>query len=204
MKTLRIVSSVALAAAIAVGATGCNLIAPQGTTEVYAPSDGVDVNLSGVDVRNILLVEDDSGQNFNVVFTGVNSGEAPALLRITFTSGNAEASGDFQLEVGSTSFGNPSSEIAPTLVTLPGAQAGGTVEAYFEVAGGGTQKLEVPIVDGTLEEYRDYVLSPSQLRALEQEQLETGERSMPGEVAEVADTNVEVKIEGEDEAEASE
>ena len=52
LKIRRIASSVALAAALALGATGCGLIAPQGTTEQYAPSDGIDVSLEGVEIRN--------------------------------------------------------------------------------------------------------------------------------------------------------
>ena len=52
----RIVSSVALAAVIALGATGCSLIAHQGTLTPYAPSDGIDANADAVEVRNLLLV----------------------------------------------------------------------------------------------------------------------------------------------------
>lgn len=171
MKIRRIASSVALAAALALGATGCSLIAPQGTTEPYAPSDGIDVNLEGVDIRNLLLVADESGENFNVVFTAVNGGDAPALVRITFVAegGSAEASADFLVEPGLTAFGNPEGDIVPTLVSIQGAVAGGTANAYFEVSGGAEVNREVPVLDGTLPEYRDYVISASQLRAIEKQ-----------------------------------
>ncbi len=177
MKIRRIASSVALAAALALGATGCGLIAPQGTTEQYAPSDGIDVSLEGVEIRNLLLVADESGENFNVVFTGVNSGDTPALLRITFVAdAGSEASGDFMLAPGLNSFGNPDGEVAPTLVSIKGAVAGATVNTYFEVSGGAEVNRQVPVLDGTLAEYRPYVLSASQLRAeKKQAEAEAGE-----------------------------
>ena len=169
MKTRRIASSLVLAAALALGASGCSLIAPQGTLEPYAPSDGVDVTIENIAVRNLLLIADESGENFNVVFTGVNNTADDAIVRITFVKGSSEASADFNLAPGSTSFGNPEGETAPQLVSISDLQAGETVEAYFEVAGGGEAKYMVPVLDGTLAEYQQYVLSKSQLRKLEQQ-----------------------------------
>lgn len=169
MKTRRIASSLALAAALALGATGCSLIAPQGTLEPYAPSDGVDVTIENIAVRNLLLIADESGENFNVVFTGVNNSADDAIVRITFVNGSNEASADFNLAPGSTSFGNPDSDVAPQLVSIAGLKAGATVEAFFEVAGGGETQYKVPVLDGTLAEYQQYVLSTSQLRKLEKQ-----------------------------------
>lgn len=175
MKTRRIASSLVLAAALALGATGCSLIAPQGTTTPYAPSDGVDVNIENIAVRNLLLVADATGENFNVVFTGVNNTAEDAIVRITFVKGSSEASADFDLAPGSTSFGNPDGDVAPQLVSLADLEAGATVEAYFEVAGGGEAKYMVPVLDGTLAEYQQYVLSKSQLRKLEKQAEEDSE-----------------------------
>lgn len=177
MKTRRIASSLALAAALALGATGCSLIAPQGTLEPYAPSDGIDVTIDKIAVRNLLLIEDASGKNFNVVFTGVNNTTEDAIVRMTFVTESTEASTDFALAPGLTSFGNPDGEFAPQLVSLPGVKAGTVVEAYFEVAGGGEAKYEVPVLDGTLAEYENYVISKSQMRALEADANENDEDS---------------------------
>ncbi|MCW2288849.1 DNA modification methylase [Leucobacter luti] len=156
---IRIASSIAIAAALALGATGCSLIAPQGTLKPYAPSDGVDVNVSGIDVRNIMLIADESGENFNVVFGSVNLTEAEQELAISFTSeGSQKARAEFTIPTGNTLFGNPAGEETPVLVTIPGAVPGATVDAYFQKAGAEEVKYEVPVLDGTLAEYRDYVL----------------------------------------------
>ena len=174
MKTRRIASSIALAAAVALGATSCGLMVPQNTTQTYAPSDGIDVNVGDLMVRNLMLIADESGKNFNVVFTGVNNAADSGLLRITFVSddGAAEASADFLLEQGITVFGDPNGDVAPVLVTIPNLKPGATVKAYFEGASGSEElSRQVPVLDGSLFEYADYVLSPSQLVAEEDVEL---------------------------------
>ncbi|QZY53008.1 DNA modification methylase [Leucobacter tenebrionis] len=156
---IRIASSVALAAALALGATGCSLIAPQGTLEPYAPSDGRDVSTEHVDVRNIMLVADETGENFNVVFSAVNRSGSDQQLTINFVGeGSASASAEFDVPEGNTRFGNPEGEQTPVLVALPGVEVGSTVTAYFQVAGTPEVEYEIPVLDGTLAEYRDYVL----------------------------------------------
>lgn len=159
MKT-RIASSIAIAAAIVLGATGCGLVAPQGTTDPYAPSDGIEASFSSVDIRNLLLVVSEDGENFNVVFTGVNAGTSPVQLRMTFVTknGSSEATADFIIESGIQPFGSPDGDNEPVFVSLPGVAAGDTVQAYLQVPGSEDIERQVPVLDGTLAEYRDYVL----------------------------------------------
>src|SRR5699024_7846060 len=90
---------------------------------------------------------------------------------ITFVAenGSTEASADFEIEPGTTIFGDPEGDVPPTLVSIPKLIPGATVDAFFEVAGGGEVNRAVPVLDGTLAEYKSFVLSPSQLRALEEE-----------------------------------
>lgn len=156
---IRIASSIALAAALALGATGCSLIAPQGTLEPYAPSDGVDVNVEGIDVRNIMLIADETGENFNVVYTAMNRTGQEQALTMSFVAENGDkASADFTVPAGTTAFGNPAGEVAPVLVSMPGVVIGSTVSAYFQLAGAPEVEYNVPVLDGTLVEYQDYVL----------------------------------------------
>lgn len=188
MKTRRIASSLALATALALGATGCSLIAPQGTLEPYAPSDGIDVTIENIAIRNLLLIADATGENFNVVFTGVNKTTSDAIVRMTFVSDSTEASTDFLLAPGLSAFGNPDGEFVPQLVSLPSVRAGDTVEAYFEVAGGGEAKFEVPVLDGTLVEYENYVISKAQHRSFEAAaEKEAAAQSKTGEAAATTD-----------------
>lgn len=158
MKT-RIASSVALAAALVLGMTGCSLISEVATSTPYAPSDGVDVTVGDVDLRNVMLIADETGENFNVVFGAVNRTGGDQEVSITFTGEGAQtASADFTVPGGSSLFGNPDGESAPVLVTLDGVAAGQTVEAYFQITGDSEQTHNVPVLDGTLQEYQPYVL----------------------------------------------
>lgn len=156
---IRIASSIALAAALALGATGCSLIAPQGTAVPYAPSDGVDVNIEGIDVRNILLIADETGENFNVVFTAMNrTGQDQNVAMSFVTDGSESARAEFAVPTGTTAFGNPAGDVPPVLVSVPGLKTGTTITTYFQLAGAPEVEHNVPVLDGTLLEYRDYVL----------------------------------------------
>lgn len=160
---IRTASAVALAAGLALSATGCSLIAPVATQKPYAPSDGVDVTVDGADVRNLMLIADESAENFNVVFSGVNTGPGDIPLTINFIDAtDATASAEFLLGPGSTLFGEPEGEEPPQLVPLSDVAPGDTVTAFFQVPGADEVEYEVPVLDGTLAEYEAYVIDPEQ------------------------------------------
>lgn len=158
---IRIAAAIALAAGVALGASGCSLIAAQGTNVAYAPSDGVEISAHGVDLRNIILVADENGENFNLVFTAVNTTGQPAPVSVSMAADNSTATLDFVVPAGTTSFGNPDEGQDVIMVTLPGLEAGATVKSYFTVNGESDLLEYVPALDGTLLEYRDYVLAPA-------------------------------------------
>ena len=178
MKKTRIASSLALAAAIAIGATGCAMFAPQGTTDAYAPSDGIDVNIEGLQVRNLMLIGDAAAENFNVVFSAVNTTASPQKLNIDFTGadGAALASAAFTVQPGGQQFGDlqattetmivddsatsqSGSSASPNvqIISIPGLKVGATVTAYLQIAGGQDVQRQVPVLDGTLAEYQRFV-----------------------------------------------
>lgn len=154
---LRIVSAAVLAAGLAVGLSGCNLIAPQATLDHYAPSDGIDLTVNGVEVRDLLLIADESGENFNVVFTAVNT-DSPQKLLLEVTDNGTSASASFSVPAGTTKFGDPKGKVEPVLLPLPGVKVGSTVTGYLSINGGTEVKREIPVLDGTLAEYAKYVL----------------------------------------------
>ena len=155
----RIASSIALAAGLLLGASGCAMMAPQATLVSYAPSDGVDVNVGEIELRNVLLIEDENGENFNVVFSSVNNSGAPVDLTINFEGENSQhATAEFTIPEGIAEFGNPEGEEAPVLVSVKGLAPGATAPASFQVSGASEVAHQVPVLDGELAEYRDYVL----------------------------------------------
>lgn len=151
MLKTRIAPAIALAVGVALGTTGCGLLVPQATTYEYAPSDGIDVDLPGLSVRNLLVLQEDG--DANIVFTGVNSGDEQVRMSITFVAdGSQVAQKNFNLAPGLTSFGVDS----PETVRLDGVPTGSMVTAFIE--GGGKEiEREVPVLGSDLEEYVDLV-----------------------------------------------
>lgn len=150
MKT-RLFSSLALAAVLATGLTGCGFTAPIATLEQYAPSDGVDANVAAVEVRNLMLVTGADGRDFNVVFTAINQTQKTERLSIDFvgSNGSGKASATFQVEPGSNLFGELKGE--HEIVSMSGVRPGSMVTAYLQAQGGNVE-LQVPVIDGTLKD----------------------------------------------------
>lgn len=151
MLKTRIAPAIALALGVALGTTGCGMLVPQATTFKYAPSDGIDVDLPGVGVRNLLVLKEDG--DANVVFTGVNSGSEQVRVSMKFVQDGAQiAQRNFNLEPGLTTFGVD----VPETVKLDDVQTGSMVTTFIET-GGQELEREVPVLGGDLEEYRELV-----------------------------------------------
>lgn len=159
LKTRRFATTVALTSALALSLTGCGFFTPIATLEQYAPSDGIDITIETVKVRNLMLITNEAAKEFNVVFTGVNTGDTTKTVRMTFVgeNGSALASADFALEPGINVFGLPDGEVPQTLVTMNGPKPGDTVTVFVEAEGLGEDERQAPVLDGTLPEYKDLV-----------------------------------------------
>lgn len=157
---------VALAAALGVGlltATGCGYINPQQTSIQYSASDGVRADVGSLQLRNVLIVS--SGKSGSAT---TPSPDAPGRL-----IGSLYNTSSQDLTV-SLSTANSS----PVTVTVPKngtvrleestpvsfAHVGGVPGSLVDVqvsAGSSSQTVKIPVLDGTLEEYRQYLPTPS-------------------------------------------
>lgn len=148
----RVQQSVAAGAVlIMLGVSGCSFTAEQFTTTPYAPSDGIVKDLGPVLLRNILVVGRDDDTAGRLIGTVFNTSDEPVDLSIRAggapTSVTIEGQGQFKFE----------DEIGDD-GTLEGLQdiPGSLIEVDFGVAGE-VATFEVPVLDGTLEEYRQFV-----------------------------------------------
>lgn len=147
----RIAASVALAAAVMLGATGCNMMSPQDTTIDYDPSDGVSVELGPVEVRNLLVISDDAGLG-NLVFVAVNNQQADATLNLEYRDADgARVSRQVELASGLNQFGFGEHE--QILLEGLSARAGENLELYLQ--SGAVEGVErmVPVLNNLLGEY---------------------------------------------------
>ncbi len=175
---IRKVSSLALAGVLALGASGCSLVAPVATTKAYAPSDGIQVDVGGVNVRNVLLIAEQPGDPYNLVFTTVNNTGAEQQLVVELDGEAGAASAEITIPTGTTLFGDPQDTAGNLVIVELGDQViGSTVDASFEITGAGAETNKIPVLDGHLEEYKNLTVSAAEFEAMQKAEKESGDET---------------------------
>lgn len=85
----RIIAAVAIAAGVAIGTTGCNMIQPQATTKSYNASDGVSLSVGGVNLQDLIVISND-GQLGSLLLTGVNTTGTDRELAVSYVAAGVE------------------------------------------------------------------------------------------------------------------
>ncbi|GAA2175105.1 hypothetical protein GCM10009784_16170 [Arthrobacter parietis] len=133
------------------GATGCSAVNEQATTIEYSASDGIVDRVGPVLLRNILIITSDEGEPGTLLGTLFNESDSPVQVTIDGENENSQVTIDangkyvFEDEVGDDGILEGISEIPGALVDLEF-----TVNSESE-------SIRVPVLDGTLEEYREFV-----------------------------------------------
>ncbi|QOR71421.1 hypothetical protein IM660_03735 [Ruania alkalisoli] len=154
--TRRLVAALTLAAATAVGVGACS---PITTMQSYAPSDGVQGELEGGDVRvlveNLMVLSAEEGAPGTVLGALVNRGAEA----VEVTLSNAEVTGGIQLtvEADSTLLLSPDHEdvVFPAVPVPPGA----VLELQVSTEQTGSITLPVPVLNGDIPPYGEYLPS---------------------------------------------
>ncbi|MBW8872122.1 MAG: hypothetical protein JF618_08165 [Leifsonia sp.] len=156
----RVVTSVALALAVAFGTAGCGFIAPQATTKHYDASDGVSGSVGSIDVRNAIIVTDaKDGTVGNLVVTLVNTGSESRRVAISAGDQSSTAAhvtvqpGQVKQLGQDPENGGASNVLIPEFTTKPG----GLYSVYFQYGDQTGVNLKVPVLDGGLPEYSSLV-----------------------------------------------
>lgn len=146
-----------LIAAIGIGAmafTGCSAINQQSTTLVYSASDGVRKDMGSLELRNVLIISGGKDAPGRVLGTFYNTSKADITLTISGAQGSQT---EITVKPGTPLVLNGASDeaILSSVSVIPGAvetltlrQSGGATE---------TATLDVPVLDGTLKEYKTLV-----------------------------------------------
>ncbi len=146
-----------LIAAIGVGAlafTGCSAINQQSTTMVYSASDGVRLDMGQLELRNVLIISEAAGDPGRVVGTFYNQADADVTLTVSGAAGSQTEitiAPGVPLVLGADS----DAAILSTMAEQPGAYE--TLELRQSGAGSDTATVKVPVLDGTLAEYKNLV-----------------------------------------------
>ena len=155
---VRIAASVVLAVGVLLGTSGCNLFDTQATLQQYDPSDGVSGAVGGIDVRNALLISED-GETANLVATVINTDPQAHRLGIQYESSTGTIT-DFV-----TVDGNTTQVIGvDSVVTLSGlgVTVGSMFPVFFQYGQETGVDVLLPVLNGDLAEYSQFVPSPAE------------------------------------------
>lgn len=150
MRRSRLFATVALGAAIALGATGCTFMTPQSTTIQYSAAEGVNVYDSGpLEVRNAFIVADEEGALGNFVAAIVNDTAEAHTLRVSIGEGETV---DLAIRVpANTVLSLGSDETSPVLIDGIEMLPGSDVPGFFESGDSEGVLISVPVLDGGLD-----------------------------------------------------
>ncbi|PUB27823.1 hypothetical protein C8K30_104275 [Promicromonospora sp. AC04] len=149
--------TIAVAAVAAAGALLLAACAPTTTTLTYDPSDGVGVSVLGEDDRdlrgiNLMVVSAAEGEAGNVL--GALANETADDVSFTLEAPGASPV-TVAVPAGSTVYlGTETGE--PVQLDTVGAAPGDYLDATLTV-GSDTKEFQLPVFDGTLPEYADYL-----------------------------------------------
>ncbi|MET4061621.1 hypothetical protein ABIB35_003196 [Arthrobacter sp. UYP6] len=137
------------------GVSSCSAVNEQATVREYSPSDGIVENVGKVELRNILMVSNGNGEAGRLLGTVVNA--SPEDINFSLATGGTTlnwsiAAGDKVIFEDA-----PDAEVTvPNVDTLPGT-------GLRADAGNGTETVavDIPVVNGTLKDYREYLPTPS-------------------------------------------
>lgn len=152
MKTKKILT-VALIAGSLFALSGCSLSREVESLRPYAPSDGSQVDLESVKARNFLIVKG-TGPQAMLIGALVSSIDGSVNFQTTDSSGGKV---EFNINVKSgskTAIGYNGTE--GLRFALPADVIAGDFYSVYLDDGSGPIELLVPVVDGTLAEYRPF------------------------------------------------
>ena len=152
---IRALASTALAAALLLGTAGCGIFVDSATLKPYSAGDGLNVNVGGLQLRNVLVITDESG-DASLVATIVNDTTNVQYLTVEFRTDTP-----IDLTVianeGLTKVGLADDN--PAIATGTALKAGQYVDIYFQYGGQDGVMMSIPVLDGTYELYAPYAPS---------------------------------------------
>jgi hypothetical protein len=153
---VRRLAAIALIAAFALTTSACSLSGNVASLQPYSPSDGQQVDLENVKARNFIYLVSDSGKGF-LIGSLVNSAAEAKVVKIQYVDPNSQAKTDYFLEIAAGAkldFGyNGSPAISMPVVEIPGQ----TALFYFLESDTVNGEMKVPVLDGTLSEYKSLI-----------------------------------------------
>ena len=159
----RRLAAIALLVAVSLTTSACSISSNVASLQPYSPSDGQQIDLDQVKARNFMYLVADSGNGY-LIGSLVSQASQAIVIKIQYVDPNTLAKTDYFVEVPAgqkIDFGyNGSPAILLPVIERPGQ----TALFYFLESDTVNASMKVPVLDGTLIEYRSLLeLLESQL-----------------------------------------
>ncbi|MPV37583.1 hypothetical protein [Georgenia subflava] len=151
IRRTRLAAAAAAVAAVLVLA-GCSVANPITTQDPYAPSDGVRVAVTEfVSVENLMILTTGEGEEGHLLGAVVNRSKED--VEVAFTFGESGGAVPVRVEAGGTVNFTDAGITTESVEAAPGAN----ITATVEMPTAGAQQVAVPVLDGTIPPYGDYL-----------------------------------------------
>ncbi len=150
---VRSLAATALLVALSLTTSACSISGNVASLQPYSPSDGQQVDLDQIKARNFMYLVAESGNGY-LVGSLVSVASEDKVIKIQYVDPNTQAKTDFFVEVPAGQKidigynGNPA--ISAPVVEVPGQ----TAQFFFLESDTVNASMKVPVLDGTLVEYR--------------------------------------------------
>ncbi|WP_447925876.1 hypothetical protein [Georgenia muralis] len=131
---------------------GCSVANPITTAVPYAPSDGVRVEVTdGVVVENLMILAEGEGEEGLVIGSVVNRSREDVEVTLSLGEGGGEV--PVEVAAGESVSLNEAGLSVASLEVAPGAVLPSSVSTDV----GGTVEVPVPVLDGTVPPYDEFL-----------------------------------------------
>ncbi len=152
---IRALASTSLAAILLLGTAGCGLFVDAATLKPYSASDGLNVDVGELQLRNVLVITDESG-DASLVATIVNNTTEIQYLNVEFRT-DVPVDLAIVANEGLTKVGLADDN--PAIATGTSLKAGQYVDIYFQYGEQDGVSMAIPVLDGSLSLYAPYAPS---------------------------------------------
>ncbi len=137
--------------------TGCGYINPQQTSKQYSPSDGTSTDIGALRLRNMIVISQGEDKPGRVVGAVYNSSSNDVKLTIKGAGGSQA-----QVPVKKNSYTLLNDSTDEAILSTTGAMPGSVVEVTITEDGTNqSAQFKVPVMDGTIADYKQYLPTPS-------------------------------------------
>ncbi|WP_066518154.1 hypothetical protein [Curtobacterium ammoniigenes] len=156
----RLLGSVAVAAAIVVGASGCEFMTTPDTQQIRQITDGINLQVGSLSVRNALLISNPSGSNARFIATVVNMSNQSEELSIQAKDNSADQQ-TVSIPANATVDLAKSAKADQVVFHKVDVKPGDLTKVFFTYPGASGASAGIPVLTGAMAEYATLVPTPA-------------------------------------------